>query len=234
MSIQSQPDRAARKFLTSAALLAALVCATGATLVASAATSPAMAQDVTGAEQKQKIDELQHAIDPKHYPAPKKEEKKAEEEKKDEPSFFQKCINLVCSLFSGDEEQEKKDHEEAVKKAVEERRQAEQAQNRLESQKTTEAPKTEVKKLETKTTVIKASQILEASTTKLASFHPANLKATSLKVESTRFEAIKTPAAMARSIAIAAPKPLTVAALAHPFAASTLTTRFTGLTVMRK
>jgi hypothetical protein len=236
MATPSRSNGTVRKFLISAALLSALVGASGATLVATAATSPALAQvaDLTGSEEKQKIDELQHKIDPRHYPAPPKVDPKPDPAP--EPGFVQRCINWVCSLFSDNEEQEKKEHDEALKKAVEERHRAEEAQKRLESPKTadalkTEALKTEAKRLETRTTAIKAVETLKPSTTNAMPVHAAS----AFKPETTRVGAFKA-STMEKPIAAAAPKSLPVTALAHPLTALTLTStaRFSGFSVVKR
>ena len=70
MSTLSHNDTA-RRLLHVVVILATFACVSGASLVASATISPAMAQDITGTEDAQKIDKLQHGFDPAHYPKKK-------------------------------------------------------------------------------------------------------------------------------------------------------------------
>lgn len=210
---------AARKLLHLAAILAIFACVSGGALVASATTSPVMAQekgiDITGTQQKEDIDKLQHAIDPVHYP--KKKEPPKEEEKKEEPGFVQRCINWVCSLFSSSEEEDKKEHDEALKEKIEEVRKAK------ESEKKPEAPKTETK-TETKTTGFKPVETVKPSAIKVDRPAISKVEAVhappALKVEASHVEAFKSPSLKPASItetkAFATPAPRTLPAMTMP------------------
>jgi hypothetical protein len=168
-----------RKLLHVTAIVATFACVSGASLVASATTSPVMAQDITGTEQSQEIDKLQHAFNPAGYP--KKEIKK--EEKKEEPGLVQRCINWVCSLFSSSEEEDKKEHEEALKKAMEERR------KELGTEKKPEAPKTETKTSASRTTgFVKPVETAKVGAVKV------DRPATALTVGTSHVETLKAPA----------------------------------------
>jgi hypothetical protein len=190
---------AARKLLHLAAILATFACVSGTTLVVSATTSPVMAQekgiDITGTQQKDEIDKLQHAIDPAHYP--KKKEPPKEEEKKEEPGFVQRCINWVCSLFSSSEEEDKKEHDEALKEKIEEMRKAKESEKKLEAPKT--EAKTETKtetKSEPRTTGFKPVETAKGATKVLTTSSKVETahSTPALKVVASHVEAFKSPA----------------------------------------
>jgi hypothetical protein len=196
MSTLSQSKVSARTFLTSAALLAALVCTSGVTLVATAGSSPAWAQesppDITGTQEKAEIDRRLHKIDPKHYPAPPKEDPKPEG-----PSWAESCWNGVCTLVKAvvypggiivdyirdhvvdppvDEAAEQKRHNDDVRKQAE----AEANQKNAE-RKPAEAPKTEIQKTEIQKTEMQKPELkkveakTQVSTTKIEAIVPKKL-----------------------------------------------------------
>jgi hypothetical protein len=193
MSTFSQSKVSARTFLTSAALLAALVCTSGVTLVATAGSSPAWAQDappdLTGTQEKAEIDRRLHKIDPKHYPdpAPPKEDPKPEG-----PSWAESCWNGVCTLVKAvvnpggviidyvrdhivdppvDEAAEQKRHNDDVRKQAEA-----EANQKNSEKKPAEAPKTETQKTEMQKPELKKVETkTQVSTTKIEAIVPKKL-----------------------------------------------------------
>jgi len=219
-------NNAVRKLLHVAAIVATFACVSGASLVASATTSPVMAQDITGTEDAEKIDKLQHGFDPAHYP--KKKEAAKEEKKEEEPGRWERFCNWVCSFFSSDEE-DKKAHEEALKKAVEERRQE------LGSEKEPDAPKSETKTEAKITGFIKPVETAKAgaikidrpATAKVQTVHPA----TALKVEASHVEAVKSPAL--KPAAMTQTKSLVTTPAAHPLPAMTMPVRSASVALVK-
>jgi hypothetical protein len=222
---------AVRKLLHLAAILATFACTSGATLVASATTSPVMAQekgiDITGTQQKDEIDKLQHAFDPAHYP--KKKEPPKEETKKEEPGLVDRFCNWVCSWFSSEEE-DKKEHDAALKKAIEERRQEQGSEKKLE------APKSETKteaKSETKTTGFKPVETAKGATKVLTtSFKVETARPTpALKVEASHVEAFKSPAIKP---AMTQTKPLAIMPAPRTLPAMTMPVRSASATLIKR
>jgi hypothetical protein len=220
-------NNAVRKLLHVAAIVATFACVSGASLVASATTSPVMAQDITGTEDAEKIDKLQHGFDPAHYP--KKKEAAKEEKKEEEPGRWERFCNWVCSFFSSDEE-DKKAHEEALKKAVEERR------KELGSEKKPEAPKPETKTSESRTTgFVKPVETVKAGAIKVD--RPVVSKVETihvtpaLKVEASHVEAFKSPAL--KPVAITQTKSLVTTPAAHPLPAMTMPMRSASLAMVK-
>jgi ferric-dicitrate binding protein FerR (iron transport regulator) len=157
--------------------------------------------DITGTQQKDEIDKLQHAFDPAHYP--KKKEPPKEEEKKEEPGFVQRCINWVCSLFSSSEEEDKKEHDQALKEKIEEMRKAKESEKKLEAPKTEAKTQTKTEtKSETKTTGFKPVETARGATKVLTtSFKVETAHSTpALKVEASHVEAFKSPSLKPASI----------------------------------
>ena len=216
-------NNAVRKLLHVAAVLATFACVSGATLVVSATTSPVMAQDITGTDQAQKIDQLQHAFDPAHYP--KKDPPPPPPPPPPEKSWWEKCIDWLCGAS---DEEIKKQHDADLKKAVEERR------KELGSEKKTEAPKPETKTSESRVTgfvkpveTVKASAIKVPATSKVETVRPA----TSLKAEASHFEAVKAPAIKP---AMTQTKPVTTMPAAHALPAMTMPVRSASATLIRR
>jgi outer membrane biosynthesis protein TonB len=270
----SQSALFARKFLTSAALAATLVCGSGVTLVVTSMSSPALAQDITGADLKRDIDKNMHGFNPRQYPAPPKEEPKPEG-----PSWAESCWNGLCTaakvvtgvaaveyiydkLTEEDEATAKKQHEEDLRKAVEERHQAEENQKKLEQPKSAEAPKTEMQKTETmktetQKTAIQNPELPKSEPKKIdtkalspgrsdniapkrlslgtSSNLPAANEKSSLKVEAAKIDTGHAPAA----INLNAGKPLPAMTLSHLPAVTALnnlatTNRFTALAATKR
>jgi len=209
-------NNAARKLLHVAAILATFACVSGASLVASATTSPVMAQDITGTEEAEKIDKLQHGFDPAHYP---KKKEAAKEEKKEEPSCWERFCNWVSSFFSSEEE-DKKAHEEALKKAIDERR------KEPGSEKKPEAAKPETKTSESRTTGFKPVETVKAGAIKV------ERPATTLTVGANHAEAFKSPAL--KPAAMTQTKSLVTTPAAHPLPAMTMPVRSASVALVKR